>query len=147
MKKLLSLLLFLQFGAFAQRQTTDLSSATQEDLLMIQKKIAGDIVNQNGKVTSDQIDILSRISKSSNGTTVSFSKVPKEIFEADLKQSFQRCNMYFMALPEFRKFRRSLKMAYEQDTSVISRIIMSDIMMRNLLPKQYFIDLAKSREQ
>jgi hypothetical protein len=148
MRYLLIILLSVITIATKAQGTVDLRTATQNDLITMQERILVKNQGKGKKMDVAEAELLLRIAKSSNSPTVSFSKAPKELFESDLKEAFQKSNSFFMMLPEFDKFKRSLRRAYRQDTSVVTRVIFAPNTSRppNFPNKQYFINLATTND-
>lgn len=146
------LLSFLAFSANSQN-TVDFSSVKQEDLILFQQKITEKANAEKRPLTTDELDVLVRINKAkftSAGSTVSFSKVPKSVLDSDLQSQLNALSMYFNSVPQFRLFKKSLRMAYSRDTSVVTRVIFNKNNNFNIIPKEYnkewFINLAKTND-
>lgn len=115
---------------FSQDVTIDLSSTNTEELTEIRKQVYGKYATgkQAGKAMSKSdeqliIKINDAIAKNSGVNQMfAFSKVPQEYNYEALLMSWNRLSQFFELRVEYQKFKKQLKVLYQNDTTVLNRL-------------------------
>jgi DNA polymerase elongation subunit (family B) len=124
-------LLFLLCSECEAQKTVDLSAASMGDLKEARKQIFQKYAQTGDMPTVAEVDILSRSETALKKTktpneTVSFSKMPVQVYENKLKTLSYSVQNYMRERENYQEFVRILNIAYKADTAVISRMLSRD---------------------
>ncbi|MEA5461575.1 hypothetical protein VB796_21085 [Arcicella sp. LKC2W] len=132
MKKLIFTVLFgISFLiGFGQDATIDLSSTNTEELTELRKQVYGKYATgkQAGKAMSKNDEQLinkinDAIAKNPRvNQTFAFSKVPQEYNYEALLMSWNRLSQFFELRVEYQKFKKQLKVLYQNDSTILNRL-------------------------
>jgi hypothetical protein len=126
--------LFILCRECEAQKTVDLSAASMGDLKEARKQIFAKYAQTGDAPTVAEVDILTRSEAAlkkitSPSGTVSFSKLPVQVYENKLKTLSYSVQNYMRERENYNEFVRILNIAYKADTSVITRILSKDNFM------------------